>query len=206
MKRECNILIVDDEQVILDLLSTELAERGYQCSTVKSSEQALIELSKQHFDAIFLDIRLPGKSGIDALRIISSRYPESAVIMMTGINEVDTAVEAMKLGASDYITKPFDLERIEECLYVTLKNRELDINRSQIDAIAQGIQMKFTGSDFSEVIIETVQLAKKIGIPDKEVDKWAKDKEKDIFVLKATHKPNLSSTNWRNTGAKINDS
>ena len=192
MKNECNILIVDDEQVILDLLSTELTECGYQCATVPSSEQALIKLSEQHFDAILLDIRLPGKSGIETLRIISSRYPESTVIMITGVNEIDTAIEAMKLGASDYITKPFDLKRIEKCLCTTLKNRESDVNRSQIDAIAQGIQMKVTGSDISEVIIETVQLAKKLGIPDKEIDKWAEDKEKHIITLKATHKPNLS--------------
>lgn len=192
MKRECNILIVDDEQVILDLLSTELTECGYQCTTVPNSEQALSKLSEQHFNAILLDIRLPGKSGIETLRIISSKYPESAIIMITGINEIDTAVEAMKLGASDYITKPFDLERIEECLCTTLKNREFDVNRSQINAIARGIQMKVTGSDFSNVITETVQLANKLGIPDKEIDKWVKDKEKDIFILKATHKPNLS--------------
>jgi two-component system response regulator AtoC len=193
--RRRSILIVDDEQVIIDLLTTDLTERGYRCTTALSAEQALIKLAKQHFDVILLDIKLPGKSGMEALSTISSNYPDIAIIMMTGIHEIDIAVEAMKLGASDYITKPFDLERIDVSLRTTMTNRKFSLVRTQIDAIAQGVQARLSGSDLSKVIIETVQLARQLGISETDIQKWASEKENIMFILEEKSKSSLSEGN-----------
>jgi DNA-binding response OmpR family regulator len=173
-----NVLIVDDEQVILDILTTELVGCSYECTTAISAEQALEKLVDQDFDAILLDVMLPGKSGIEALRIISSKYQDVPVIMMTAVNDVQTAVEAMKLGASDYITKPFNLEALEACLRNLTNNRQSKIKYSRIEAIAQGVQSRLHGSTMSDVIIETVRIARDLGISDTEIQKWAITKAK----------------------------
>ena len=175
-----SVLIVEDEQAISDLLTTELTECGYLCTTALSGEQASLILADQNFDAILLDIRLPGKSGMEVLREISSSGRNAAVIIMTAVHDIETAVEAMKLGAADYITKPFDLVRVEACLQTTLNNRGSDIKRSQIEAIARGVQTRVSGAAMSSIISETVQIAKRLGIDESEIQKWTTAREKQI--------------------------
>ncbi len=121
VSKKPNVLIVDDEQVVCDLLHDELSERGYLCTTVLSGDDALGKLAKQDFDVVLLDIRLPGMSGMEVLREIWLNHGNTATIMITAVNDVDTAVEAMKLGASDYIVKPFDLDRVNTSIRAALK-------------------------------------------------------------------------------------
>ncbi len=112
-RKESSVLIVDDEPSVCDLLHSELVERGFFCATAFDGDNALAKLRKQHFDVMLLDIKLPGMSGITLLRKLEQVYRRPRIIMITAINDVDTAVETMKLGASDYIVKPFDLDRVE---------------------------------------------------------------------------------------------
>src|SRR5262245_36278049 len=103
------ILVVDDEQSMRDLLEIMLKREGYSVETSESGESALKRLEKRSFDAVITDIAMPGMSGVDLLSKINQRSHGTAVIMMTAHGSTESAVEAMKLGAADYLTKPFQI-------------------------------------------------------------------------------------------------
>ncbi len=170
------VLIVDDEQVVCDLLSEELSEQDYLCTTVLSGDDALAKLAAQHFEVVLLDIRLPGMSGMEVLREIWLNHNHTATIMITAINDVDTAVEAMKLGASDYIAKPFDLDRVATSIRTALETRPAASKVSEeIDAIARGVEAKLDPlSNYSKLVTErTISIAQQLGIDEKEIQRWA---------------------------------
>jgi DNA-binding NtrC family response regulator len=116
------VLIVDDEQMICDVLETDLSERGYLCTSVRSGEDALTELCKEKYHVVLLDIILPGegKSGLEVLREIWLHHSNIAVIMMTGINSADVATATEGYGAFGYIVKPFDLNEIDASIRTAL--------------------------------------------------------------------------------------
>lgn len=180
MKRKNqSVLIVDDEGSIRDLLFEEL-NGIYDCSTASDGKEALSKLAEQHFDAVLLDIRLPDTTGIELLKELMSKYSDIAVIMITALTQLGTAVEAMKLGASDYIVKPFDLETITTSLSVSIKaKREKGKALSELDAIARGVEeqlISFPGySDF--VINETKKIAQRLEIDEEEIKRWIKKRQ-----------------------------
>jgi DNA-binding NtrC family response regulator len=106
------ILAIDDEKNIRHLLRNELTLEGFDVTTAKSGEEGLKLLKGKHFDVVLLDIKLPQMSGIDVLRNLKQKSPNTEVIMITGYGDIQTAVESMKLGARDYITKPFKLSEL----------------------------------------------------------------------------------------------
>jgi len=106
------ILVVDDEATIRESLSTVLSEEGYSLATAADGEEAMTLIQRISFDAVVCDIRMPGMSGIDLLRRIKATHPETPVVMMTAYASLDTAVEALREGAGDYIMKPFLLEDV----------------------------------------------------------------------------------------------
>ena len=110
--RRIRILIVDDEPSIGDLLGRYLAPDGYNCRVVRSGKEALEELESTAYHLVLADIIMPGMSGIDLLTIIRSQYPDVAVIMVTGVDDRDTGVLAVELGAYGYIVKPFERNEI----------------------------------------------------------------------------------------------
>ncbi|MGO9571018.1 MAG: response regulator [Desulfomonilaceae bacterium] len=110
--RAIRILIVDDEPFIGDLLGRYLTSDGYNCRVVSSGEEAIKVLESTSFHLVLADIMMPGMSGIDLLTIIRSQYPDAAVIMVTGVNDRDTGVLAVELGAYGYIVKPFERNEI----------------------------------------------------------------------------------------------
>jgi len=107
-----NILVVDDEPSICRLAQKALAGPGRVVTTAGSAERAMRLTNEQDFDVVLLDIRLPDSNGLGLLERFRERLPDVEVIMITAYAEVSTAVEAMKMGAYDYITKPFSVERI----------------------------------------------------------------------------------------------
>ncbi len=179
VNRKPSVLIVDDEQVVCDLLYDELSERGYLCTTVLSGDDALAKLDTQEFDAVLLDIRLPGMSGMEVLREIWLNHPDTATIMITAVNDVNTAVEAMKLGASDYIVKPFDLDRVDSSMRTALETR-LAVSKpsTRMDAIALGVEAKLDPlSNYSKLITErTIDVARQLGMAEEEIEKWVAEK------------------------------
>lgn len=116
-----NVLIVDDEHVVCDLLHEELGRRGFLCTAAHNGNTALTKMAAQRFHAVLLDIKLPDISVMEVLNRIRSAYLNTAIIMLTAVNDVDTAVEAMKLGASEYIVKPFDLDKVDCSIRAALK-------------------------------------------------------------------------------------
>ncbi len=107
------ILVVDDEPEVGWLFGRVLGEDGYQVLSARTGEEALAKIEKEQPDLIFLDVRLPGQDGIALLSSIQKSGGKQLVIMLTGHGEVKTAVEAMKLGAYDYLTKPLPNDRLK---------------------------------------------------------------------------------------------
>jgi two-component system response regulator AtoC len=110
MKR--NILIVDDQESILFFLRKTLEDEGFAVSTAESGAKALAMVAAHVPDLVLLDLKLPDRSGMEVLRELRARFPELCVVMMTAFGEVETAVEAMKQGAHDYVNKPINLEQL----------------------------------------------------------------------------------------------
>jgi len=108
-----NLLIVDDERAVRDACREVAAALGYRASAAESAEQALRMAESQNFDVAFLDLKLPGASGLEALRQLKGRRPDIEVVVMTGHGTVESAVQAMKAGAYDYMTKPFSMEQLK---------------------------------------------------------------------------------------------
>ncbi len=181
VNKKPSVLVVDDEQVVCDLLHEELSEQGYLCTTTLSGSDALSKLATEDFDVVLLDIRLPGMSGMEVLREIWLNHGNTATIMITAVNDVATAVEAMKLGATDYIVKPFDLDRVNTSIRTALEAKPAtDKSSAEIDAIALGVEAKldpfFT---LSRVVTQrATEIARELGIAEEEIQRWAAAKAK----------------------------
>ncbi len=119
------ILVVDDELSMREFLAILLEREGYQAFAADSAEQALAMMESNLFDLIISDVQMPGLSGIDLLTRVKSLAPDTAVLMMTAYSETEQAVEAMKLGAYDYIAKPFKIEEIKVLIRNALEKSDL---------------------------------------------------------------------------------
>lgn len=108
-----HVLMVDDEEGIRRLVEKELSSERRRVATAASVKEALKTFKQESFDVVLLDMRLPDGNGIDLLAQFQELAPEVQVVIVTGFGDVDNAVQAMKLGAYDYITKPFALDRLE---------------------------------------------------------------------------------------------
>src|SRR5579862_3785635 len=108
-----NLLIVDDERSIREACREVAQSLGYSAYAADSAEHAYRLLESHSFDAVLLDLRLPGSGGLDALRRIKERRPDAVVIVVTGFGTVQSAVQAMKHGAYDYVTKPFSIDELK---------------------------------------------------------------------------------------------
>jgi len=113
------ILVVDDERNILLVLNKFLKQEGFFVETARSFEEAISRLSEP-FDLIITDMRLPGRSGIDLLKWVKERYPELPVVVITAYGSIESAVEAMKIGAANYLTKPIEHDEILAIIKHTL--------------------------------------------------------------------------------------
>ena len=119
------ILIVDDEEAIRGILSRKLESDGYNCEVAADGKEALWKAFMKDFDLVLMDIKMPGISGMEALPQIVTNHPDTCVIMMTAVVDTETAVEAMRLGAYDYVTKPFDLDDLGMRVHKALERKKL---------------------------------------------------------------------------------
>jgi UDP-3-O-[3-hydroxymyristoyl] N-acetylglucosamine deacetylase len=103
------ILVVDDEEALRTVLSTELEGEGYQVSTAGDGEEAIKILGSQQFHLILLDIKMPNVDGFEVLKFVKQKQPTTKVIMLTGFADLKNAIESKKLGAEDFVSKPYDL-------------------------------------------------------------------------------------------------
>lgn len=119
------LLIVDDDPVTLDLLTEVLTREGYDVQTALSGEEAITKAGDSLFDIVITDIRMGNKNGMDVLKAFKKVSPETTVIMITAFGSIDTAIEAIREGAFDYISKPFKLEEINLTIKKALEQRRL---------------------------------------------------------------------------------
>jgi len=124
---DSNILVVDDEADIQEVLERRLAQAGYHCVTASSADQAAQLLQGDAFALMLLDIKMPRKSGMEFLPEIIAQYPHTWVVMMTAVANTVTAVKAMREGALDYITKPFNLDELRIRIEHALAKRALSL-------------------------------------------------------------------------------
>ena len=106
MNDKASILIVDDEEVVRRSHLRSLADTGCHTEAAEDGHQALRVMEQHPFDVILLDLRMPGLDGMDVLKTIKERWPESEVVVITGYPSIETAKEAVRLGAQNYIAKP----------------------------------------------------------------------------------------------------
>ena len=109
MAEKNSILVVDDEDALRTVLSSELESEGYIVATAGDGDEAISILQGKLFDLVLLDIKMPRIDGFEVLRFIKERYPATKVIMLTGFADLKNAIESKKLGAEDFVSKPYDL-------------------------------------------------------------------------------------------------
>jgi len=125
------ILVVDDEPGIREIVGTILEEDGYQVRRAASVREARDHLAADPFDLVLTDLKMPGEDGLALVREIRERFPDMATVIFTGYASVDSAIEALRLGISDYMKKPFRLEEIKRTVERVLGNRERNESESR---------------------------------------------------------------------------
>ncbi len=122
---QVRILVVDDEEPVRNLLQRILGEAGYNVDTAATGQEALDKVSQLNAGVVLLDIKMPGMSGMEVLQQITTNWPETCVVMATAAGDAQTAVEAMKAGAYDYITKPFNRDDVVLKVQKAIEKRDL---------------------------------------------------------------------------------
>jgi putative two-component system response regulator len=120
------ILVVDDEAMVRKLLCQRLSREGYQCDEAEGADQALGKLKADPADVVILDIKMPGKSGMELLPEIKAKYPDTAVMMATALNDINISIQCMKEGAYDYVCKPFNLAEVVMSVQGVLDKQRLE--------------------------------------------------------------------------------
>jgi len=119
------ILVVDDEEIVIRSCQRILADGDFQVDAAHNGLEALKKINEVDYDMLILDIKMPKMNGIEVLQRVKEAHPDIDVIMITGLNEIETAVQAMKLGAFDYLPKPFDPEELEIVVARAFERRRL---------------------------------------------------------------------------------
>ncbi len=119
------ILVVDDEPAIRDLLFEGLKDSGFECSVAANGSEALEALRRRCFALVLSDIDMPGMDGVKLLQRVKEAHPDVEFVMITGVVDVEVALRAMRMGANDYLTKPFNLEEVRLTVERALEKRRL---------------------------------------------------------------------------------
>ncbi len=158
---KASILVVDDEDFIREIICRKLGGSGFECDSAPSAEDALAKIAQNDYDCVLSDIHMPGMSGVDLLRQIKLQDQDLAVILITGAPDIDAALEAMRLGAYDHLSKPLNLAALEMTVDRALeKKRLVEENREyqhnlesmvkertkQLSAANEDLKRLFTGS------------------------------------------------------------
>lgn len=156
------IMVVDDEEGMCRLLREILREEGYSTTTFGSPEQALRKLDTAHFDIAIADIKMPGMNGIEFLTRSKEINPAMEIIMITAYGSIENAVEAIKIGAFDYITKPFQSDEIKLAVKKILERKELIDENTRLRKELEKLSERGSVIAKSPAIQELLQFARKI--------------------------------------------
>jgi DNA-binding NtrC family response regulator len=134
-----NLLLVDDDEAACRMLSEVLEREGYRVVSTQSADEAAVRLEQDGpFDAVLTDLRMPRKSGLDLLRMVRGRDPDALVLVLTAFGDAAAAGEAIRAGAYDFISKPYDIATLRETLSRALGRRRLARRRSSAETAATG--------------------------------------------------------------------
>ncbi len=162
MDKNGALLIADDEPVLLEQLVETLSELGYPIVTAKDGNEMLEQISKNpNIVAVLSDIKMPGLNGIDALRALREKQIDIPVVFLTGFAEKNLVVEALRLGALDFLEKPFDFEVLKKVM-------------------SQAIEI---GTDLKSVDVQVAAMAKKMQISEGDISRFNLI-QKSLFVMK----------------------
>lgn len=157
---KASVLVIDDEAIIHESCHRIFEDEGYRVKAAFSLEEGLKILERGPFEVVVTDLKMPGGSGMDAIRFILERWEDTAVIMITGYSTVESAVEAMKLGALDYLPKPFTPAELVSAVEEALQRRRLGMEEREIQKTFQeALQGMHETRDLEEVlrlIVESV--------------------------------------------------
>jgi DNA-binding NtrC family response regulator len=136
------ILLVDDEKEFLEVMAERLTARGMNVSTADSALEALRKVETETFDAIILDLQMPAMDGIETLKALKQKRPELQIILLTGHATVRKGIEAMKLGAMDFVEKPADLAALEDKIKLAQAQRMVIVEKQVEEKLKKIINVK----------------------------------------------------------------
>jgi DNA-binding NtrC family response regulator len=128
------ILIVDDEKNVCDSIKKILSRKGYEVDNTLNAEEAVKKINETNYDLVITDLMMPKISGIELLQIVKEHYPELEVVLITGYASIDTAVRATKLGAADYLPKPFTPDELMEITKKALERRKQNKEKPEAES------------------------------------------------------------------------
>ena len=136
-----HIMIVDDERIIRESFFHWFQKSGHRVATAASGDEALAKLGETPFDLLFVDIKMPGMDGIELLAAVKETYPETMVIIITAYGSIESAVQAMKIGATDYLLKPFKPDQLsllmEKVIQQQKRQSEFDYLKGRLEKITR---------------------------------------------------------------------
>ncbi len=141
MSKEKRVIVIDDEKNIRLTLKKALSGAGYEVDAAMNGENGLQKLKEKEYPVVLLDMRLPGIDGIEVLKQINNLDYKTKVIMITGYGNVETAVETMKLGAIDYLRKPFKPEEIKDVVAQVFARYQLEEDEQEADSFREFLSL-----------------------------------------------------------------
>ena len=163
-----SILVIDDEEVLLEAVSDDLKESGYQVTTANSGQEGLNSFKKLHHDLVIIDLKMEGKDGLEISKEIKQLNPSTPVMLLTGYGSMETAIEALRLDLDDYVLKPVNRDDLFEKVNRCLEKRDNKSSLSPKPTFSQNIKIEEAGLTRREK--EVVQLAAQ-GYNDDEIAK-----------------------------------
>lgn len=139
---KAKVLLVDDEEDFLATLAERLATRGMKVSTATSGEEAVAKVEEQGFDLIILDLAMPGIDGLETLKRIKAKQPEAEIIILSGHGSIKTSIEAMKLGAEDFMEKPVNITELIDKISEAKDKRLLVLETKSVKEIEKILKTK----------------------------------------------------------------
>ncbi|MGE4273425.1 MAG: sigma-54-dependent transcriptional regulator [Desulfitobacterium sp.] len=166
MKRIQKVLILDDQDALREIIAKRLKRKGYEVIQAGTAAEGLALIEDTLFDTILLDIKLPDGDGLKLLPRIKALQPDLQVVMLTGHGTIESAIDAMKLGAYDYLTKPCNLSELELTLQKAMEKRELLLENSGLRQVVRRQASRFTLIAKSPRMLELLELTRKVAQTD----------------------------------------
>src|SRR6187431_3629469 len=183
------VLVVDDEKFIRDIIADFLGMEGYIVRTAEDGTSAISELERARYDMVISDLKMPRMGGLDLLKEVAKAHPDTLTVIMTGFGTVETAIDAMKRGAYDYILKPFKVEEIVHIVQRGLEKRRLAAENLRLrEALSlYKVSEAIAASLSLDEVIATVADSALSEVRSDLVTTWLDDGEGSFFERSASH-------------------